>query len=116
MSWSVSCDGLRDKVKEEIAKQFEASAKNYDGNPEAEDVRAAEARTMSLIDALDLTPDQYGTDWSGVSVTAHGSHERNDKGVVAASFSVHVSRIAIRSEAEKPDNSHLQSGESKEPG
>jgi hypothetical protein len=113
MNWSVSCDGPRDKVKEEILAQFESCAKDHEGKPEEEDVKAARDRTLPLIDALDLTPDQYGTDWNGVSVTAHGSHESNDKGVVTASFSVHVSRLHISATVEAPDNEHIQSGEAK---
>jgi hypothetical protein len=111
MSWRVACEGTRDEVALQIEEQFAECMRG--AGIESEDAAAAKARVLALVDALDLAPDKYGTDWSGVSVTAHGSHERNDAGIVSAAFSVHVGRVAIPADPARHDNSHIQSGEPK---
>lgn len=95
MSWSVSCQGTREKVKEEVSAQYDKLAEQYAGKPEGDDIVAAKERTLKLIDAMDLTKDSYGSDWNAVNVTASGSHGWNEKGLTNAGFSVNVIRTHL---------------------
>lgn len=95
MSWSVSSEGTREKVKEEVSAQFDRVFANYTGNPEGGDIKAVKERVLALVDELDLSVDSSGTDWNAVKVSAYGSHSTTGKGIASASFTLNVSRTHL---------------------
>lgn len=53
MSWSIQKKiGTPDKMKEVLAPEFDAQAKNYAGKPEEQDVLAAKASVMSWLNEV----------------------------------------------------------------
>lgn len=91
MSWSVSATGTKEAVRAAAESQFDNAERNYAGTEEGKDVAAARARTLSMIDELDMTP----TDVSPspiASVSCYGSRSTADGKLRSASVSIGVSR------------------------
>lgn len=94
MSWSIKLTGTKAGASKEVAAQMDKIAAQYAAKPEADDVVAAKARILALIEAADLTPDAY-TKWNALDIAASGSHSTTDKGVTSASMQLSVARVAI---------------------
>src|SRR5579859_1067045 len=96
MSWGIEVTGTKDAVKAKVVEYLDKSAASYkDSSPqECADILAAKERILSLVDALDLSADQY-TNWNGVIVKGGGSHSSTSGKVLSASFQVSVQRTSL---------------------
>lgn len=96
MSWGIDYTGTKDAVIAAVNEDLERIAKGYAGKEEAKDVLAVRDRIVSLVNALELGKDGYGTLWNGAKVSANGSHSVTINGLTSASFSVAVSRVLLK--------------------
>lgn len=85
MSWSVNATGVKEKVAEACAVQFNGAAANYTGQEEEQDILAAKARCLAAIEGLKL--DDYA---NGVSVRCNGS-----RSTYSVSVNVSVERVKL---------------------
>jgi len=85
MSWSISANGPKDEALKTIREQA-ANVPYKPGTPEGDDVVAAVARIVALVNAL--APAQT------VALSAYGSHSTTQNGISSASFSVAVNKAS----------------------
>ncbi len=97
MSWGIDVTGTKAGALKKVAEQLDRIAATYEGKEEGKDVLAAKERIVSLVEALALGPDQYGTDWNAVNVKAGGSHSTTsgDKPLLSATMQITVSRTSL---------------------
>lgn len=80
MSWSFTFTGAPELVKAEVRAYCAKTAENYEGWPEADDVRAVQDRVCTLIDAM-----RFDDPSKGVTASGYGSHSSEDIGSTDAS-------------------------------
>lgn len=98
MSWGFEITGSKDGVTKKVVERLDKLAETYAGKPEADDIVACKGRILALIEACDLSVDQYGSEWNAVIVKASGSHGWTDteaKKLSTASFQVSVTRTFL---------------------
>lgn len=94
MSWSIEVTGTRAGVIKKVTEQLDKTAAQYGGTEEGKDVLVAKEKILSLVGALDLTPDSYYEN-NGVVVKANGSHSVGTKGLVGANMAISVLRTSL---------------------
>lgn len=96
MSWSISVTGTKEAVLEKVRTELTTTAESYyQGSEEHNDIIAVRDRACALIEALELGPDQYGSNWNAVQVEASGSHSVHDQKVLSANLSLKVVRTTL---------------------
>lgn len=95
MSWSIEVTGSKDGVKAHVEAVLTKIAANYEGKPEADDVRAVKDRILALVDACALGKDAYGTEWNAIKVSASGSHSWTNEGVASATLNLTLCRMCL---------------------
>lgn len=91
MSWGFEFTGTQTAVKAAVAVECDKVAANYAGKEEGKDVLAVKDRLLSLIGAMAF--DEYS---NSVLVKASGSHSSTSDGILGASFTVSIQRVALK--------------------